>query len=74
MVNGSNTPSEQEHIAKPLTDSNPVKDEIEEGEMTIAMLTGEILRAERNHNHQALPTIELLMHYKLELHFELCKV
>lgn len=48
MVNGSNTTSEQEQIAKPLSETNPVKDEIEEGEVTIAMLTGEILRAERS--------------------------
>jgi hypothetical protein len=48
MVNGSNTTSEQEQIAKPLAGTNPVKDEIEESEVTIAMLTGEILRAERS--------------------------
>jgi hypothetical protein len=48
MVNGSNTTSEQENIAKPLTKTDPVTDEIEESEVTIAMLTGEILRTERS--------------------------
>ncbi len=47
MINGSNTTSEQENSAKPLTKTDPVKDEIEESEVTIAMLTGEILRTER---------------------------
>jgi len=47
MVNGSNTTSEQENGAKPLTQTDLVKDEIEESEVTIAMLTGEILRIER---------------------------
>ena len=46
MVNGSNTTSEQENGAKPLTQTDLVKDEIEESEVTIAMLTGEILRIE----------------------------
>ena len=47
MVNGSNTTSELENGAKPLTQTDPVTDEIEESEVTIAMLTGEILRTER---------------------------
>jgi TRADD-N domain-containing protein len=47
MVNGSNTTSEQENSAKPLTETDPLKDEIEESEVTIAMLTGEILQTER---------------------------
>ncbi len=48
MLNGSNTASDQENISKPLSETDPVKDEIEESEVTIAMLTGEILRAERS--------------------------
>lgn len=48
MVNGSNTTSEQEKIVKPLNETNPVTDEIAESEVTIAMLTGEILRIERS--------------------------
>jgi hypothetical protein len=48
MVNGSNTTSEEEKIVKPLTETNSVTDEIAESEVTIAMLTGEILRTERN--------------------------
>jgi hypothetical protein len=47
MVNGSNTASEQEKSAKPLTETDPVKDEIAESEVTIAMLTGDILRTEK---------------------------
>ncbi len=48
MVNGSNTTPELENRAKPLTETDPVTDEIEESEVTIAMLTGEILRTERS--------------------------
>ena len=48
MVNGSNTTSEQEKSVNPLTETNPVTDEIAESEVTIAMLTGEILRTERS--------------------------
>ncbi|HWZ18191.1 MAG TPA: hypothetical protein VNW73_05305 [Ktedonobacteraceae bacterium] len=48
MVNGSNTTSEQENTVNPQTETNPVTDEIAESEVTIATLTGEILRIERN--------------------------
>jgi len=48
MVNGSNTTSELDNGAKPLAVTNPVKDEIDESEVTVAMLTGEILQTERN--------------------------
>jgi hypothetical protein len=48
LLNDSNTTSEQKNGAKPLTETDPVKGEIEESEVTIAILTGEILRTERN--------------------------
>jgi hypothetical protein len=48
MLNGSNTTSDQENLAKTPPGTDPVKEEIEESDVTIAMLTGEILRAERN--------------------------
>jgi hypothetical protein len=48
MLNGSNTPPDQENLSKTPPGTDPVKDEIEESDVTIAMLTGEILRAERN--------------------------
>jgi len=48
MLKGSKTTLEQENTAKPLTETDPVTDEIEESEVTIAMLTGEILRTERS--------------------------
>src|SRR5690349_7085070 len=48
MVDDSNTTSDQENISKTPPGTDPIKDEIEESEVTIAMLTGEILRAERS--------------------------
>jgi hypothetical protein len=48
MLDGSSTILDQENLSKTTTGTDSVKDEIEESDVTIAMLTGEILRAERN--------------------------
>jgi hypothetical protein len=48
MLDGSNTTSDQENLAENLPVTDPIKEEIDESDVTIAMLTGEILRAERS--------------------------
>ncbi len=47
MLEGSFTTSDQGNISQPLAETYPIKDEIDESEVTIAMLYAEIRRAER---------------------------
>src|SRR5437763_12130951 len=47
MLEGSYTTSDQDNTSQPLPGTDPIKDEIEESEVTIAMLKAEILGAKR---------------------------
>ncbi len=47
MEEGSYTTSDQENTSQPLPGRHPIEDEIEESEVTIATLNGEILGAEQ---------------------------